>query len=195
MSSREPHAGRGAEASGRVLGVVLAAGAGSRFGMPKILAHQGDWLRSAVAALHDGGCDEVVVAMGAAAVAVPRGASALVVENWADGLSASVSAAIGAARQRAVSANVLLHVVDMPDVGADVVARVLAAAQGRPDVLVRAQFDGAPSHPVYLGADHLPGVLAVLRGDVGAQTYLRRRNDVLGVECGDLASGRDRDVE
>ena len=47
------------------LGVVLAAGAGRRFGGPKMLAAEGAWLRGAVAALRDGGCDAVAVCMGA----------------------------------------------------------------------------------------------------------------------------------
>lgn len=54
-----------------VAGVVLAAGAGSRFGMPKVLAEEGVWLRRAVTALADGGCDEVIVVLGAAVVDVP----------------------------------------------------------------------------------------------------------------------------
>ena len=47
--------------AGRVLGVVLAAGAGTRYGMPKILAHDGRWLERAVAALRDAGVDVLVV--------------------------------------------------------------------------------------------------------------------------------------
>jgi hypothetical protein len=47
-------------------GVVLAAGAGTRYGMPKVLAGNGGWLASAVAALSDGGCGDVVVVLGAA---------------------------------------------------------------------------------------------------------------------------------
>ncbi|HRD14869.1 MAG TPA: NTP transferase domain-containing protein, partial [Mycobacterium sp.] len=47
-------------------GVLLAAGAGTRFGMPKVLAERGSWLRAAVAALSGGGCDDVVVVLGAA---------------------------------------------------------------------------------------------------------------------------------
>ena len=48
--------------------MLLAAGAGTRYGMPKALAEGGAWLRSGVAALRDGGCDEVVVVLAAALV-------------------------------------------------------------------------------------------------------------------------------
>ena len=33
-------------------GVLLAAGAGTRFGMPKVLAAEGQWLRAATSALY-----------------------------------------------------------------------------------------------------------------------------------------------
>ena len=51
-----------------VAGELLAAGAGTRFGMPKVLAEQGQWLRHAVHALSAGGCDDIVVVLGAAVV-------------------------------------------------------------------------------------------------------------------------------
>lgn len=181
--------------SGNVLGVVLAAGAGTRYGMPKILAHQGEWLTIAVSALRDGGCPEVMVAMGAAVVSAPAGASAIVVPDWSDGMGSTVAAVLRAARNESGLAGVLLHVVDTPDVGADVVARVLSAAEGHRSVLARAVFDGRPGHPVYIGIDHIDGVLAVVGGEVGARAYLRDRADVVDVECGDLATGADVDVE
>jgi nicotine blue oxidoreductase len=59
-----------------VTGIVLAAGAGTRYGMPKVLADEGGWLRRAVAALVDGGCDDGVVVLGAAVVDVPAGRAA-----------------------------------------------------------------------------------------------------------------------
>lgn len=181
--------------SGDVLGVVLAAGAGTRYGMPKILAHQGEWLQLAVSALRDGGCPDVTVAMGAAVVSAPPGASTIVVGEWSDGMGSTVAAVLRAVRNESVLTGVLLHVVDTPDVGADVVARVLSAAGGGPGALARAVFDGRPGHPVYIGIDHIDGVLAVVGGEVGARAYLRGRTDVVDVECGDLATGADVDVE
>ncbi|MBD0863787.1 NTP transferase domain-containing protein [Gordonia sp. zg691] len=179
--------------SSDVVGVVLAAGAGTRYGMPKILAHEGAWLDSAVTALRDGGCDRVVVAMGAAKVVPPAGAEVLLVEEWEAGIGATVSAVLRWARRQRHAAGLVLQVVDTPDVGAGAVARVVDAAGARRDALVRAVFDGRPGHPVYLGADHFGPALDVIGGDVGAQVYLRGRAVSL-VECGDLASGEDIDV-
>lgn len=179
---------------GAVCGVVLAAGAGSRYGMPKILAHQGQWLAIAVRALRDGGCDEVVVAMGASTVEPPGGASVLHVDDWATGLSATVRAAAGWVAQRRDPAAMVLHVVDTPDVGPEVTGRVVDAAQRRRDVVARAVFDGRPGHPVYIGSDHLDPLGAHLQGDVGAGRYLATVAGLRTVECGDLATGRDRDL-
>lgn len=174
-------------------GVVLAAGAGTRYGEPKIGAQQGEWLTKSVRALAAGGCDEVVVAMGARVVDPPSGTTALLVPDWHEGLSATVRQAIRYAREHDWAAMVL-HVVDTPDVGPSVVARLLATTRADPTALARATYRGRPGHPVYLGADHFDAVTATLRGDTGAGRYLAAHaGDVLDVDCGDLASGLDHD--
>lgn len=172
----------------RVAGVLLAAGAGSRFGMPKVLAEDGLWLQLAVTALTEGGCDDVVVVLGAAVVEVPAPARAVVAADWADGMSASLRAGLGAVSE---TMSVALHLVDTPDIGADVVRRVLAAAGDTG--LARAVFRGRPGHPVVIGAAHRPALRASLTGDQGARGFLSGRDDVIAVECGDLATGADID--
>jgi nicotine blue oxidoreductase len=173
-------------------GVVLAAGAGTRFGMPKVLAGDGDWLRRSVAALHDGGCGDVVVVLGAAVVDVPAPARAVVAADWADGLSASVRAGVRAAGDAADF--VVLTTVDTPDVGAAAVRRVLAAARTSTSGLARAYYDGRPGHPVVIARRHWPALLDALTGDVGAGPFLVGRDDVVAVECADLGTGRDIDA-
>lgn len=176
--------------SATVAGVLLAAGAGTRYGMPKVLAEDGDWLRACVSALADGGCDDVVVVLGAAVVDVPAPARAVVADDWADGLSASVRAGIAA-----IDASYLvLHPVDTPDVGADVVARVLSAARSSPSGLARARYGDRPGHPVVIARTHWPDLLDGLHGDEGARAFLVDRTDVVAVDCADLASGEDIDV-
>ncbi|MUL81078.1 MULTISPECIES: NTP transferase domain-containing protein [unclassified Mycolicibacterium] len=173
-----------------VAGVVLAAGAGSRFGMPKVLAENGDWLKRAVTALDDGGCEDVIVVLGAALVEVPAPARVVVAERWADGMSASVKVgleAVGPAEW------IVLHTVDTPDVGADVVGRVLDAARGARSGLARASYEGRPGHPVVVARRHLVALAATLHGDQGARAFLGGRDDVIAVECGDLATGLDID--
>ena len=175
-----------------VTGLLLAAGAGSRMGTPKALVP--GWLPSAVDALLGGGCERVVVVLGARAEEarqlVPPGAAVVVAHDWADGMSHSLRAGL-VALEAGDSPAALVHLVDLPDVTAAVVRRVLAVGV-RADALARATYDGRPGHPVLLGRDHWPGVIEETDGDRGARGYLAAR-DVIVVECGDLATGRDVD--
>jgi CTP:molybdopterin cytidylyltransferase MocA len=174
-------------------GVVLAAGAGTRYGMPKVLAGDGQWLRSAVSALTDGGCDDVVVVLGAAVIDVPAPARAVVATDWATGLSASLRAGIAALESGAAQYAVLIT-VDTPDIGGDVVRRVVAAARTSPSGLARAGYGRRPGHPVVVARRHWPGLVASAVGDEGGRAFLQQRTDVEWVDCADLASGADIDV-
>ena len=171
-------------------GVLLAAGAGTRYGMPKVLAQQGDWLKAAVEALHAGGCDDVVVVLGAAIVEVPAPARAVIADNWSEGVSASLRAGLSV-----VDADyAVVHTVDTPDIDARVVQRVIAAARATASGLARARYGDAPGHPVVIARRHWRALLSVLKGDEGARPFLTARDDVVAVDCADLATGRDVDV-
>jgi nicotine blue oxidoreductase len=85
----------------------------------------------------------------------------------------------------------VLHTVDTPDVGAGVVARVLARSADTG--LARATYGGRPGHPVVIAAGFWQALLGTLSGDEGARPFLAHRDDVVLVECGDLASGLDVD--
>lgn len=178
-------------------GLVLAAGAGRRMGRPKALVHGADgvpWVAAAVATLVSGGCDGVTVVLGAAAEQarglVPAEAHVVVADDWDEGMSSSLRAGLRSLEDGG-SAAALVHLVDLPDVGPDVVRRVLATGP-TPDVLARATYAGRPGHPVLLGRDHWPAALAA-QGDVGARHVLAP-SVTSAVECGDLARGRDVDV-
>lgn len=175
----------------RIHGILLAAGAGRRMGRPKALVD--DWLVRGVATLREGGCDGVTVVLGAAAdlarELVPD-EDVVVAEDWAQGMGASLRAGVAAVAALDAEA-ALVTLVDLPDVGAEVVRRVLAAPAG-PQALRRASYDGVPGHPVLFGRVHWDGVRESAQGDRGARAYLASR-DVELVECGDLATGRDVD--
>ncbi|OBA75450.1 molybdopterin-guanine dinucleotide biosynthesis protein MobA [Mycobacterium sp. 1554424.7] len=174
----------------RAVGVLLAAGEGRRYGRPKVLVE--GWLEAAVRALQAGGCADVVLVLGAAQVPAPPGVVAVVAPNWRDGMSASVRAGLAEA-DRLGAEYAVLHVVDTPDVGPAVVARVLGRARESRSGLARAHFGDRPGHPVVIARGHWPDVLKQLKGDRGAGEYLRGRPDVEAVECGDLAGGQDID--
>ncbi|STZ57771.1 putative MobA-like protein [Mycolicibacterium tokaiense] len=170
----------------RVTGVVLAAGAGTRFGMPKVLAAQGAWLRQAISALAGAAATTwwwFWGGGGGRARSGPCGTGAGLVRRH-ECLAAGRSGRCGR------GPGVVLHLVDTPDVGADVVRRVLASDAE----LARAVYRGRPGHPVYIGAAHWPALVAGLVGDQGARAFLSGRQDVVTVECGDLATGADIDT-
>ena len=185
-----------------VVGVLLAAGAGRRFGRPKALVAAADgrsWAAATARRLTEAGCAPVRVVLGAgaeeAAAALDREDVELVVAtDWADGMSASLRAGLTELAVAAPDAEAaLVHLVDLPDVGTDVLRRLLALApDGGTGVLARATYDRAPGHPVLLGCEHWDAVAESVHGDRGARDYLAAR-DVANVECGDLASGRDVD--
>jgi CTP:molybdopterin cytidylyltransferase MocA len=174
-------------------GVLLAAGAGSRYGMPKVLAAEGKWLRGAVRALHDGGCDDVIVVLGAAIVDVPRPARAVVAADWADGVAASLRAGIAAIASGPAEFAVL-HTVDTPDIGADVVRRVLTAGRSSAGGIARARYGNRPGHPVVVARRHWQRLVEQAHADEGGRAFLNQRAyHVVTVDCSDLASGRDVD--
>jgi CTP:molybdopterin cytidylyltransferase MocA len=180
-----------------VAGLVLAAGAGRRYGGPKALVP--GWLPDRVRALAEGGCDPVVVVVGAAAdrarALVPVGARVVVAPRWADGMGESLRSGLDAVEADACDA-VLVALVDTPGLTPAAVARLVErsrTASPARAVLARAAYRGRPGHPVLLGRSHWAGVRAVATGDDGARHYLRVHL-VERVECGDVADGTDVDV-
>lgn len=189
-----------------VAGLLLAAGAGRRMGVPKALLRdrQGvPFLDRAVGRLLDGGCATVTVVLGASAaearaVLAEAGwvedpaVDVAVATEWEEGMGASLRAGLAAlAATHTAAEAALVTLVDLPDVDTDVLARVLATGPGV-ESLVRATYGGAPGHPVLIGRDHWAGVVDTAAGDRGARTYLATHEPV-ACECGDLATGRDLD--
>ncbi|MCX5045197.1 NTP transferase domain-containing protein [Aldersonia sp. NBC_00410] len=180
----------------RLAGLLLAAGAGRRFGGPKALAtvHGRSLLTTALDALRDGGCDPVLVVTGArgdeVAQRLPTGVTEIRCEKWSLGMGESLRAGLAALPATAADA-ALVHLVDLPDVGADVVRR-LGSLTGT-DVLARAAYGTGPGHPVLIGRRWWPDVIATARGDRGARDFLATRSDLVEIDCSDLAGGADVD--
>lgn len=193
--------------SAPVHGLLLAAGAGRRYGLPKALARDDDgtsWLLRAVGTLRP--CRPITVVLGAeaeaAAALLPMSVNRVLAADWEEGMGASLRAGLDFLRESdPASAAALVTLVDLPDVSLEVTARLcealadLEAAGADPSgVLLRASYDGKPGHPVVLGRGHWAGVAGSAAGDRGARDYLAAHaEEVRLVECGDLATGVDRD--
>jgi CTP:molybdopterin cytidylyltransferase MocA len=179
-------------------GLLLAAGEGRRYGMPKALVERDGLLlvEHGLSTLRAAGCEPVVVVLGAAAETVRERADltgALVVTNpdWPDGMGSSLRTGLDALAGTPAQAAVVL-LVDTPGVTPAAVRRV--AARGDSEALVVATYHGERGHPVLLGRSHWGGVAEVAVGDVGARPYLRAHGDrVMTVACEDVADGTDLD--
>lgn len=177
------------------VGLLLAAGAGRRMGKPKALVElEGEPLvRRALRALAEGGCAPVRVVLGAQAedarALLPDPSLAVVAEDWAEGMGASLKTGLRALPEADA---VLVHLVDLPKVDGRVVARLVE--QASPEVVARAAYDGEPGHPVLFGRRWWDEIAESARGDRGARDWLRTRDDLRLIECGDIGSGVDADT-
>jgi CTP:molybdopterin cytidylyltransferase MocA len=178
-----------------VAGVLLAAGEGSRFGQPKALVEfSGQTLAERGAnLLRAGGADPVLVVTGAAQIE-PKGARTVYNPAWRTGMGSSLRAALQALIDSGPDVGaVVVALADQPLVGAEAVARLIAAYRGGSGV-VAAAYDGRPRNPVLLAREHWPEVMATATGDQGARAFLRARPDLVTlVECGD--TGRPDDID
>jgi CTP:molybdopterin cytidylyltransferase MocA len=179
--------------SGAVVGVVLAAGAGRRFGGAKALAAvDGERLVDrAVRVLREGGCSDVLVVAGAVPL---RDVDAEVVTNvdWPTGMASSLRVGLRAAAQRGTWTAAVLLLVDTPWIGGEAVRRLIGAGGV---TAAQATYDGVPAHPVLLARRVWVEVAAAASGDQGARVWLRGHpGDVVLVECGDTGHPRDVDV-
>jgi nicotine blue oxidoreductase len=142
----------------------------------------------AVDLLARGGCDPVVVVLGAWVGEVPR-ATVVVNPRWHDGMGSSLSAGLAALEDAPVD-RVVVTLVDLVGLTVDAVLRVTGVDAD----LAAATYGGRRGHPVLLGRRHWPGVTAAAVGDRGARDYLDAHADELtSIEVGDVATDTDLD--
>jgi molybdenum cofactor cytidylyltransferase/nicotine blue oxidoreductase len=164
--------------------VVLAAGGGRRYGMPKALVeYEGSLLVERAVRTARAVCDPVLVVLGAQAVDVWRradldGATVLANKDWESGMGSSLRTGLdgvrgwpGAVGRAGTIDAALITLVDMPGMTPAALQRM--AEHSEPSALAVATYDGVRSHPVLIGRDH---------------------HDVTEVDCTGLADPADLDV-
>jgi CTP:molybdopterin cytidylyltransferase MocA len=182
-----------------VSAVLLAAGAGSRFGGGKLLApYRGrPLIEASLSNLADAPVDETVVVVGESAerlreVCRPYGFRVVENPEWAKGMSTSVRAGLRSLGPEARAAVVLL--ADQPLVGAGAVERLVAAFEAGARVAV-ATYGGRPRNPVLFSREVWPLLMTELSGDEGARLFLRRHPELVArVPCDGVGDPADVDT-
>jgi CTP:molybdopterin cytidylyltransferase MocA len=179
-----------------IAGLILAAGAGTRFGGTKQLAllDGRPLLEHSIKAMLASPVGRVVVVLGAGAEHVMavvdlHGCDVVVCPRWEEGQSASLAS--GLAELSDCDA-VVVTLGDQPRLSPSAIHRVMSA-RGKGAQAVRATYDGTPGHPVLLERS-LFEPLRDVTGDHGARNLLlsvRTRE----VPCEDLGGGEDVDTQ
>jgi CTP:molybdopterin cytidylyltransferase MocA len=175
-------------------GLVLAAGAATRFGAPKQLAELDGipLLEHSLRTMTAAPVGRVVVVLGSGAEEISaavdlHGAEPIVCSRWEEGQSASLACGLG---ELASCEAVVVTLGDQPRMSPDAIRRVIAARNGA--LAVRATYGGAPGHPVLLERE-LFEPLRNVSGDKGARNLLLSVQ-VLDIACDDLGGGEDVDT-
>jgi molybdenum cofactor cytidylyltransferase len=187
--------GRADGAGSGIGGIVLAAGAGTRFGGRKQLAELDGrpLLEHAVRAMTATPVGRVIVVLGALVEEVTatvdlHGAEPCTCERWDEGQAASL--ACGLAELSDCEA-VVVTLGDQPRMSPDAIRRVISARDGE-SAAVRATYLGVPGHPVLLERALFESFRNVT-GDHGARNLLLSVQ-VRDVPCEDLGGGEDVDT-
>lgn len=181
-----------------VSGIVLAAGAGTRFraagGGSKLLAPVDGRLliERPLRAVLDAGLGEVVVVLGADADDVLEradlsGARVLVHAGWADGMASSLAAALATLGDDCEAALIVLG--DGPRLSAEAVRRVAARIALGDAPLVGARYASGRAHPVAIRRALWPQLPRT--GEDGARALGVVPVDV---DCTDLSPPGDADT-
>jgi len=179
--------------------IVLAAGAGSRFGGGKLLAeYRGrPLIEATLLRLREAPADETIVVVGNDAEGL-RGLcesyGVRLAENpdWAEGMATSVKEGLAACSPDADAAVVVLG--DQPLVGAKAVERLVEAYEGGAAVAV-ATYGGERRNPALFTRRMWPMLEEELSGDEGARGFMRRHPEMVAeVPCDDVADPTDVDT-
>jgi molybdenum cofactor cytidylyltransferase len=158
--------------------LILAGGAGRRFGGGKLLADLGGApvIRRVAEAVAGGGFAEVLLVTGADDAAVRAALAGLPLRiihapDWADGMAATLRTGIAALASEVEGVCVFLG--DMPLVPVELCSALIQAAEAS-GYAARPRVAGKPGHPVAFTRAAFADLM-VLDGDQGATKLLRQR--------------------
>jgi nicotine blue oxidoreductase len=182
-----------------VSAILLAAGAGSRFGGDKLLApfRGRPLIEATLSGLRGAPVDEIIVVVGAEGErlrSISIAYETRTVENpdWAEGMSTSIRAGLRACASDAQAAVVCL--ADQPLVGAEAVERLVGAFRLGARVAV-ATYDSEMRNPVLFAKEVWPLLLREMSGDKGARVFLKQHLKIVTeVPCDDVANPADVDT-
>jgi molybdenum cofactor cytidylyltransferase len=182
-----------------IAAVILAAGESARLGRPKqLLAYRGrTLLRHVVDCAAAGGCDPVLVVLGAHADALRselEETTARAVRNdaWRQGVGTSVRAGVGAVQRGWPDASgVLLLTCDQPRVTPELVRRLNERFVRAGARIVACEYAGTVGVPALFARSLFPELLA-LPGPTGAKPVLQSHvRDVVSFAWPDGAADID----
>ena len=195
----------------RIAGILLAAGAGTRFGGGKLLARLADGTTvghracaNLAAALRDvipaADIGDRKIAREVFAVVRPgdedlarelaaTGAHVTVCPGAHAGMGASLAHGVHAA---GAADAVLIALADMPWIRPDTFSAVVAAL-ARGEQIVVSRHQGKRGHPVGLGRAHFPALL-LLGDDQGARDVIARATGICWIDVDDPGVLRDVDI-
>lgn len=181
-----------------IVGILLAAGASTRFKANKLLHALPDGTPIAVAAAINlrGALDRVVAVVRPGVPELARaltgaGVEVTVCPDAADGMGHSLAHAIAATSD---AGGWIVALADMPFVAPESIRRVAAALHQGAD-LAAPEYRGARGHPVGFAAGYRED-LSALTGDAGARAVLKRDHArIRVVEVDDPGVLRDIDTQ
>ena len=141
---------------GKIVPIILAAGASERLGFPKALARFGDTTAMQIAVENCAGVAAPIVVLGSDAElvrpAVSDGVRVLVNENWRAGQMSSLRAAVA---EIAADADFMLYPVDYPLLTRQVIEKLVAGFRARSvsQAIAIPQFKNRGGHPVIFAAE------------------------------------------
>jgi CTP:molybdopterin cytidylyltransferase MocA len=173
-----------------LVGIILAAGSGSRMGQPKATVEiNGERLVDrAVSTFRDAGITHIYVVLGAWQGDVPH-AEIVVNNEWHTGMGSSLRAGLTEVTSTMEFSAAIVSLVDLPGLNSAAVQLVAESSSK----LAMGTFHGKPGHPVKFDRQYWPEIIAHAINDTGARNFLKGRQDVDYISLDHLATGEDVD--